>query len=153
MSYSQAKEIVAIQALKRPPGNLPTPNHSALLYSHVAGGNISTTSGSQPQTCLMQHMSPSSEKGSKENPPKENSYRTLPETLPDQASNIVIKPLDLIAFVAEVVQLSIASFQTAETPEILNIVSTASMKYFGYAIESLPLPDDIPTPSIGERNG
>ena len=88
----------------------------------------------QPQQVITLEKDPHKQGKSSQHTPIK-IHKTRSGTVFESWISLTINPLDLVAFLTEVIQLAIAAPQTARATEVLKIVSGASEKYLGYIIE------------------
>ena len=150
VSYSQAKEILAKRTIPTSTVNSSIPSSGTRMYSQVTQRNTQRDPLSQPA------LSPSQQRNQPLQQDKHGIAR-IENPLPDEfaydaPANITVSPLQLIAFIAEVLQLAITAQSSKENNEVLNIISEAASKFLGFTIDQDTLKSFSNPPSNSVRD-
>ena len=146
LTYSQAKETLSEQTSSKLTLNSFPTNPRRLLYSRVAQNTQPDPSSKSTPTLTQQSDKPAQINNGQDEPTC-STLRTRDENPSEILHSISVSPLNLLAFITEVVQLAITAPRIEGNMEVLNIVSIAATKYLGYSIDRHSLQHLSTTPS------
>ena len=148
LTYSQAKETLNKQTSSKLTLNSFPTNPRRPLYSQVAQ-NTKPDPSSQSTPTLTQQSDKPAQINNGQYEPTSSTLRTQDENPSEILHSISVSPLNLLAFITEVVQLAITAPRIEGNMEVpvLNIVSIAATKYLGYSIDRHSLQHLSTTPS------